>query len=447
MSQNRRKVLCITLEPISKQMAGPAIRCVELARQLAEEFAVTVVSPRPTDLAHEWADDQGLTLITGLSKGKLYQLAADFDILFIQANVLKPYPALGRLKKYLVVDLYDPYLLSLLAQYDADPLSASASYRLMHKVLEKHMLLADFSLCASERQRDYYIGRYCALGRLTPELYRFDPSFRKLVDVVPFGLPKDSPVRTGTGMRGTIDGINTTDFVLIWGGGIWQWFDPLTVIQAVAQLSQTHNQIKLFFMGWKSPNPQVELMPMAARSKDLARQLGLLNRQVFFGDDWIPYEQRVNYLLDADVAVSAHFDLPETRLSFRTRILDYLWAGLPILTTGGDQLSETIEKHGAGISLPYGDVSAWACAIEKLFRDSTLKESYRQASLMLSSEFVWEQASQALRQYCRNPHRLPPFTKITMPSLVERLRAVHSRGGTKMVLARSQNIIEDFLRK
>src|SRR4029434_10208520 len=149
----------------------------------------------------------------------------------------------------------------------------------------------------------------------------------------------------------------------------------LTVIQAVAALHQSHPRLKLFFMGWKSPNPQVPPMRMAERARELAHSLGVLDRNVFFGNDWIPYEERVNYLLDADAAVSAHFDLPETRFSFRTRILDYLWAGLPILTTGGDHLAEIVEARGAGLALPYRDVHAWSSAIARLMDDPVLTPS------------------------------------------------------------------------
>jgi hypothetical protein len=34
--------------------------------------------------------------------------------------------------------------------------------------------------------------------------------------------------------------------------------------------------------------------------------------------------------------VSTHYEHVETTFAFRTRILDYLWAGLPVVATGGD---------------------------------------------------------------------------------------------------------------
>jgi glycosyltransferase involved in cell wall biosynthesis len=447
LPDQRRKVLFITLEPIGKQMAGPAIRCVELAAQLSKEFETAVFSPRPGDLPASWSEERGFQLAAGVSRSKLYELAADFDVLFIQGNVLKPYPRLSGIGKYLVVDLYDPYLLSLLAQFEADPVSASASYRLMHQVLEKHMIAADFSVCASERQRDYWIGRYCAIGRLTPEMHHYDPSLRKLIDVVPFGLPAGKPERTGRGMKGRVAGIEENDFVLLWGGGIWEWFDPLTVIQAVAALSHSHPRLKLFFMGWKSPNPQVPPMRMATRARDLAQSLGVLDRNVFFGNDWIPYQERVNYLLDADAAVSAHFDLPETRFSFRTRVLDYLWAGLPILTTGGDHLAELVASRGAGLALPYGDVPAWSSAIARLMDNPVLTPSLSTNATLLAAQFTWDKAAEPLRKFCRDPHHLPAFSRVTMPSIVERMGAVYSRGGRDLVMKRTRDVLEDFLRR
>ena len=90
---------------------------------------------------------------------------------------------------------------------------------------------------------------------------------------------------------------------------------------------------------------------MAIKAKELAKELNVLNRIVFFHEEWTAYEDRVNFLLDADIGVSAHFDLPETRFSFRTRLLDYFWARLPVLTTGGDQLAELIESHNGRLCL------------------------------------------------------------------------------------------------
>lgn len=448
MSNFKRRVLVITLEPISKKMAGPAIRAVEIGKQLANDHEVTVFSPQATDYkdGSELCKSPNFKLFCQAGKSQLYRLAENHDIIFIQANVLKPYPRLVDLEKFLVVDLYDPYLLAVLAQFEVDSATASASYRMMHQVLKKHMVHADFAVCASEKQLDYWLGRFCAIGRLTPEMYGFDRSFRKLIDVLPFGLPEQPPQRTGAGLRGKVPGISADDFLLIWGGGIWEWFDPLTVIEAVAKVAAKYPQLKLYFMGYQSPNPQVGLMQMAVKAKQLAERLGVLDKHVFFSDSWTAYEERVNCLLDANLAVSAHFDLPETRFSFRTRILDYLWAGLPILTTCGDQLAEQIEREGAGISIPYQNVEKYAEAIEKMISDHAAHQKYAEGAKRLAQTYHWSKAVEPLRRFCNDPHHLPAYKKIKMPNFVERGLAVHERGGKELVIKKAREILKDVLR-
>lgn len=427
-------------------MAGPAIRMIELARQMDDEFDVIVFSPYGGEHKFQLTESDKFHVIVGASRSELMEIAHGADVLFIQANVLKQFPRLGRMNKFLIVDLYDPYLFSLLVQYQDDPATASSSYRLMHQVLEKHMLTADFFVCASERQRDYWIGRFCALGRVDPAMYKFDPSLRKLIDVTAFGLSEQVPEKSGKGLRADFDQITDKDFVLLWGGGVWDWFDPLTVIKAVSQLSHKRNDIKLVFMGIKSPNPKVPLMKMAVKAQSLAAELGVLNKNVFFSEQWIPYEQRVNYLLEADAAVSAHYDLIETRFSFRTRILDYLWAGLPILTTGGDQLAEMIDARQAGIAIDYEDVSGWVAAIEQLADDRAFKKACAANSSQLAKEFYWSKSAQPLKKFCRSPYHTPAFEKVTMPSIVERAHAVYSRGGKELVLKRIKELSKDLLK-
>ncbi len=439
----RRRILLITLEPISTQMAGPAIRCLEIGKRLSVEFDVSVFSAQ-SQVTSSIKNGSHPQILTGLTKAKLLELASQADILIIQANVLKSYPKLAKLGKYLVIDLYDPYLFSMQVQYEKDAATASASFRMMHQVLEEHMLLCDFAICASERQRDYWIGRFCAQGRIDPRMHHFNPSLRKLIDVVPFGLPAEKPEHTGEGIRTMFKHIGPDDPILLWGGGIWDWFDPITVISAVDQLKVTIPNLRLVFMGTKSPNAQVPLMSMALKARQVAESLQLIDKNVFFATEWIGYEQRASFLLEADIAVSAHFDLAETRFAFRTRVIDYLWAGLPIVTTGGDQLADLVVAEKAGIAVPYQDVEAWKLAIAKILNHPSFKAQCKAGSAKLAQQFTWDKAVAPLLAYCRNPHHLPAHQSVKMPSVLERLQAVYSRGGKDLVIKRSKELLKNY---
>ncbi len=61
-------------------------------------------------------------------------------------------------------------------------------------------------------------------------------------------------------------------------------------------------------------------------------------------------------------------------------MLDYFWAGLPVVTTGGDALAAVVTESGAGIEVPAGDVEALAAALSKLLGDADLQAACRQAS-------------------------------------------------------------------
>ncbi len=435
---SKLKVFCVTLEPIGEKMAGPAIRCLELAKQLAlADFKVTVFTPNLTDSSI----DTSVNIISDLpSHNKFYEEAFKHDIFFIQANVLKEYPKLANCEKYLVVDLYDPYLFSVLAQYQNNDYLLNTSYNLMHSILDTHMLACDFSVCANNRQRDYYLGRYCALGRLVPQIYNQDNSFKKLIDIIPFGLPDIEASHDTNVLRGVVPGFFANDTILVWGGGIWDWFDPLTIIKAVGALSHDYPDLKLFFMGKNSPNPQVEIMSMSDKALDLAKSLDVYQKNVFFSDTWIPYAKRGCYLLEADVAVSSHFDLIETRFSFRTRILDYLWANLPILTSAGDDLADLIDSHRAGRALKVESVEDWIDALKRLIIDKDLKDQYAKNSASLKTQFYWSAVSSPLIDYCNNPYKLPKAKPVIKPGLVDRLKSVYIRGGLKGVINKTKVI-------
>jgi glycosyltransferase involved in cell wall biosynthesis len=261
--------------------------------------------------------------------------------------------------------------------------------------MNDQLKLADYFLCANERQRDLWLGHLLALGRINPLTYA---QIQQRVVTVPFGLPDIPPQRTGVGLR---QSSADKDFILLWGGGIWEWFDPLTLIRAVHHLLPHYPQLKLVFLGTQHPNTTIQTMPMQHRAEALARELGIFDTHVIFQSGWVPYSILSNYLLDADVGVTAHFDTLETHFSFRTRILHYLWAGKPIITTQGDVLADAIVGAKAGIVVNPQDEQAWIAAIETLLNPIHYA-TYLAGVKMLASRYRWSTVTQPLQNLCAN---------------------------------------------
>ena len=268
-------------------------------------------------------------------------------------------------------------------------------------------------ICASERQRDLWLGVLGALGRIDLDRFRTDPSLDKLVGVVPFGLEADEPQASERVLKGVVPGIAESDKVLLWGGGIWNWLDPLTPIKAVAELSRRRPDVKLFFLGVQHPNPRVPAMVMTTRSVELAESLGVRDTHVFFNFGWTPYAERVGFLLEADLGISAHFDSVETRFAFRTRLLDYFWARLPIVATGGDVLGDLVEQQGLGRTVGEGDVEGWVDAIESLLDDGKADASFEE----VRSRFAWPTVVEPLSAMIDGELPAPHYPAKVLPVL------------------------------
>jgi hypothetical protein len=141
-------------------------------------------------------------------------------------------------------------------------------------------------------------------------------------------------------------------------------------------------------------------MPAHRHAVELASELGLLDTCVFFGD-WVPYSEWSNYLLESDVGISLHYDTLETHLAFRTRILDYVWAGLPMVVTRGDATSELVSRLGLGEVMDYERDDEVAAALLRLLEKP--RADFGARFERARAELTWEKAAAPLIEFCQRP--------------------------------------------
>ncbi|MFL7791275.1 MAG: glycosyltransferase family 4 protein [Anaerolineae bacterium] len=423
------RVLIVSHDVVEERMAGPAIRCWEMARSLEREFPTTLAVPNQTSFQGERFD-----LIT-YNAERLRQLSKQADLVVVSGCLLLLHPFLKSSGVPLVVDLYDPFHLENLQLLAGEEMAERLrDHDGLLGALRDQVEAGDFFLCASERQRDFWLGLLSAWNRINPYTYSDDPSFRRLIDVVPYGLPEKPPQHTQRVLKDVHPGIKTGDQVILWNGGIYDWLDPLTAIKSVAEVHHTHPQIRLFFMGTRHPNPLVSSMQMVDRAVALAEELGLKDRVVFF-NDWVPYAERGNYLLEADIGLSLHLDHLETRFAFRTRLLDCIWAGLPMVVTGGDTLADTVREYSLGHVVQVGNVAEVAHTLEVLLDDLQTRANRADGFHAAAAQFRWEQALRPLIAFARAPRRAADRDRMTAPprSLTGKIRAAWRRGGPRQL--------------
>jgi glycosyltransferase involved in cell wall biosynthesis len=421
-------VLVVANDHVGSVMAGPGIRSLRFATELARDHAVTLVVPFATDLR-----DTRISIVQDdpWDARRMTERASEFDVVVTQKLPVATMDRLARSQTVVIYDLYAPLVVEELALQSRErrTAGADAAWRLTAVTQEVALKCGDAFVCASERQRDFWLGCLIGAGRVDQDVYGADRSLRALVDVAPFGIEDLPPTGSHPVLKGVVPGIGANDKVLLWGGGIWNWFDPLTVIRAVDRIVRRKNDVRLYFLGLRHPNPGVAEMDMERRAVALADELGLRDRVVFFNEGWVPYDARGQYYLEADLGVSAHFDDLETRLAHRTRLLDCLWAALPIVTTRGDSLGSFVEERGLGRAIAPGDVEAWASTLVDLLDDEDERRRIRDRIVRVRPELVWSQAIEPLRNLVATTEK----RGATVPS---RLRMRYAYARTENALRR-----------
>ena len=399
-------VLVVSAEPLGPLVAGPSIRALELARALAGRHAVTIAAPGLTDsgiagveaLDAGFEDYERLTRAIGRSEVVVAQA--------LPARVLGSLPASGA---RLVADLYNPTVFEVLeAGREKDLAARRRQQREVTLAAGAMVAAASRIMCASESQRDLWLGFMAALGRVPVGAYDRDPTFRSFVDVVPFGIPDEPPRPAAVDpVREMFPAIGPEDAVALWGGGVWNWLDPQAAIDAIGLLDSTREagrRVHLVFMGLGRPSGE-ELDAMAATGA-MERHLastGLEGRCVHVNRGWVPYAERGEWLAASDIALSAHRDHLESRLAFRTRLVDAIWAGLPIVATSGDAIAAEVESKGMGRTCRPGDPEALALAVTTLVDDPAAMAAARESLGEAAASLSWSDCARPLKDWCEHP--------------------------------------------
>ncbi len=440
----RPTVLFISADPVGEQMAGLGIRYWELAHALQAHASVTIAhGGRPSREAGAQGAVDGVRTLAYRphAPGPLRALIAEAD-----AVVTHPqWPLIGRWLRRsdarVVFDLYCPETLEtleLLADRSAPirrQLTATTVDRL-HACLR----IGHHFMCASETQRDLWLGAMLALRLIGPGLYDRDPTLRTVLDLVPFGVPSQPPKgATAGGPRSAIRSLERDSEIVLWNGGIWNWLDVETAIRAAGVLVHRRPTVRLVFMGATREHPASAHATEAARS--LAGELGLLGSVVHFHDRWVPYAERDAWLMEADCALSTHADHLEARFAYRTRLLDCLWAGLPIVCTSGDDLSDRVAREGLGAVAPPGDPQALSSALEHVLERG--RGAYAPSLRTAADEQTWEKVAQPLVRWVCDP--APPQRPADdahgalRPPVAQRLRDAAYLAGGRAMLARRRS--------
>jgi glycosyltransferase involved in cell wall biosynthesis len=359
-------VVVHTPDVVGDRMAGPGIRAWHLAREISRHLPVTLIARSESD-----APDPEPVLFR--------QAGSEHSLRFVRhgtveareamrsADVLVGQPARGfrrrRREQRIVYDMFDPNVLELRELYGNAP-SVRQRIHLAAEWwrLSEALMRADLLVCAAARQRHFY-----------ERLQAGDAPWI----TVPFGIDMNE-------VRGCE---KPRDNIIVWGGGVWEWLDPATAVEATLRVNELGVRAKLLFLGRSRPNRSL----IDRRRDDRFQQL--LDRghgHVDANADWVPYHERLAWLRAGRVAIMLHRRTAEAEYSIRTRLFDALAAATPVIATAGGFAADLVERERIGIVVPPEETEAVASAIRKLLTDDEIYSSCVENIERVRPRFAWD---------------------------------------------------------
>jgi len=259
------RALLVCPEPLGhRQPAGIGIRFLEMAKVLrADGHEVTLLS-RDAGAVDDCRVD-------AISPETLQRYTSECDVAVVQGHVANDLFAHGAAIPT-VVDLYDPFIIENLHYYES---RGAEVFTHDHATLMQSLLRGDLFLCASSAQRLFYLGALLSVGRVNPIAFESDPHLDQLVRIAPFGVSGTADVPPA------VDSCRNVLF-----GGIYDWYDPLLAIDAVAMLPD----IRLTFT--THPNPSLTPQGKLADAIAYVKQK---NYDFVRFEPWVAYEERAAF--------------------------------------------------------------------------------------------------------------------------------------------------------
>lgn len=397
------ELLVITHESVGEKMAGPGIRYWEISRALGSHgVKVTLATPLPSTRTATgvevrqflWEDPKALE-----------DLIASHQVVLSNGPVLaRVIHILGHpIEKPTIVDIYyspeiEQMMLNLTMDREISVLDAAA-----RDDLHTYLHQGDFFICATEKQYDFWSGALLAAGRLNSLTVGKDYTIDHFLRIVPMGFPEDPPGRGQPALKGVVPGIGESDKIIYWGGGIWDWTDPITLLEAFKVVLRERQDVRLVFGTLHHYERKiVPHMSVADRMLDFIDREGWRDKYVFFLD-WVPYDQRGSYLLEVDIGLSLTLKTIENRYAARARLMDYLWAGLPCVISEGDEIAEVLRRIGLAKIVSPGDITSVAEAILSILDDQRSESKGYRHITDLTRDLTWSAVVKPLLEFLRSP--------------------------------------------
>ncbi len=371
--------------------SGPGIRIFEIAKALQRKGHKVFIAESKREKEEL---KENINFVTW-NNNLLNNIEKKFDVAFIQVWCNDP-TFLSKLNSIpTIVDIYAPYLVEhIYYHYKLNNVGLNDFRDNVMIPFYLPFLQGDFFVCANKEQFDYYLGILTLLGRINPSI-----SNKRIIDIVPVGVSKKKPEFK----KNVLKKIIKNKKIIIWPGGFFPWFDPLTAVKSIEIVKKKYKDIALVFVGSYNPlAPKALTYKYVKEIKEYVRKKRLLNKNIYFLP-WQNHKDYQNIYFEAELAVISYKNNLEAKLSSRTRTTDCFWGRLPVICTEGDSISNLIKKEGLGLTVQEKNSNELADKIIFYLKNKRELEKTKKRIDKFTKTFFWDRIIEPLHKFCSKP--------------------------------------------
>ncbi|MEO8357350.1 MAG: glycosyltransferase [Chloroflexota bacterium] len=192
-------------------------------------------------------------------------------------------------------------------------------------------------------------------------------------------------------------------FVVLWCGGYNVWTDVDTLFDALNDAMEKDPRIHYVSAGagvqMAENNSYERFQEMIAKSPHCAR---------FHLLGWQPSYVVPGLYGQADVGVNLDAFHYETLLGTRTRLVEMMHYGLPVITTLGCELSHIVENQELGLTFPIGDAATLSNHIRAMASDKSMQKKLAEQAEKYTNEYLsFKKTTEPFLEWVKEPRFAP----------------------------------------
>lgn len=240
------------------------------------------------------------------------------------------------------------------------------------------------------------VGELGLRGRLNSETSGFP-----FYSVIPIAF-NECPLPTGPpAFRGK--DVPEDAFVILWSGGYNTWTDAAFLFRVLEQVMAADPSVVFLSTGGQMQNQDEKTYPMFQKLVE-----GSPFKARYHLKGWLPLEEATGYYHWADVGINVDRDIYEVRLGSKNRILDWMRAGLPAVTTGLTELGETLGRENLCYLYHPGDEGGLVSLLLRLSTERDTLQGLRETIITFGKDyFSAARTTESFREWVKNPVRAP----------------------------------------